>query len=60
MLLSAHQSNSTGETNGWRTGLGQELMVIGVIIFMTLVLSAVYAALEKVFPFLRGGISGRF
>ena len=45
-----------GGVQGW----AQELMVIGVIILLTLVLSAVYAALEKVFPFLRGGISGRF
>ena len=45
-----------GGVQGW----AQELMVIGVIILLTLVLSAVYAALEKVFPFLRGRISGRF
>jgi hypothetical protein len=45
-----------GGVQGW----AQELLVIGVIIVMTLVLAAAYAALEKVFPFLRGGISGRF
>ena len=45
-----------GGVQGW----AQELMVIGVIIGLTIVLSIIYAALEKVFPFLRGGIRGRF